>query len=195
MSNDESARRLSLAAAELAELMKATYKQTEDINIDIQREVADDISDMKVESIALKTDMNNKWSTVNNKLNTVNQNLQENRKMMESLMAAMKEEGKKNRIVNALNSERKRAGGWCYDEKGIDWSESLIINILSNFLEGRGRYISSYTTRKFEYQSDASLKKESEKAFRAKLKREILNITGTTPTIVLEDDQWVIYHG
>ena len=83
----------------IVELVKAA-----DINVNIQREVAGNISEMKVESIALKTDLNNK-------LNTVNQNLQENRKTMESLMAAittlnttMTEEGKKNRIVNALNS-------------------------------------------------------------------------------------------
>ena len=192
MSNDESAKRLSLAAAEL---VKAAYKQTEDINIDIQREVADNISDIKVESIALKTDMNNKF-------NTVNQNLQENRKTMESLMTAMTtlnttmtEEGKKNRIVNALNSERKPATGWCFNESSVDISESLIRNILSAFLEGQGWYLGAYTTRYFRYQSDAPLKEESKKAFRDKLKSEIMIITGTIPTIKLTDDRWAIFHG
>lgn len=143
---------------------------------------------MKVESIALKTDMNNK-------LNTVNQNLQKNRKTMESLMAAMKEEGMKNRIVTALNSERKPASGWCYDERGNDRSESLIQNILSMFLEGRGYYIDMYTNSDSRYHSDGPEIEESKEAFRNELKYEIMNITGTIPTIKLTDDRWVIFHG
>ena len=189
MSMDESAKRLSLAAAEL---VKAAYKQTEDINIDIQREVADNISDIKVESIALKTDMNNKF-------NTVNQNLQENRKTMESLMTAMTslnttmtEEGKKNRIVNALNSERKPARGWCFNENGKDGSESLIRNILSAFLEDDGCYIDTYHSGIY---ADGPTEEESKKAFRDKLKSEIMIITGTIPTIKLTDDRWAIFHG
>ena len=167
----------------IVELVKAA-----DINVNIQREVAGNISDMKVESIALKTDMNNK-------LNTVNQNLQENRKTMESLMAAittlnttMTEEGKKNRIVNALNSDRKSATGLFFNEFGIDSTEGLMNNILSLFLEGRGYYIDEY------YNHNAN--EESRKAFRDMLKDEIMNITGTIPTIKFTDDQsWVIYHG
>jgi hypothetical protein len=139
---------------------------------------------------------------MNNKLNTVNQNLHDNQKTMESLMAAittlnttMKEEGKTNRIVNALNSERERATGWCYNDNGFDYSENLISDILFYFLQGQGCYIDTYTARDLSYDEDGPMKEESKEIFRDKLKCEIMIITGTIPTIKLIDGRWVIFHG
>ena len=178
----------------IVELVKAA-----DINVNIQREVAGNISDMKVESIALKTDMNNK-------LNTVNQNLQENRKTMESLMAAvstlnttMTEEGTKNRMVSMIGSARDRnivrAKNWCFNESGAECSEILIKTIISNFLKGGGCYIGTFTTSNLGHYEDGHMKEKSKEAFRDKLKDEIMNITGTFPTIKLTDDRWAIFRG
>jgi gas vesicle protein len=213
MSKDESAKRISQAAEEL---VKAVYKQTEDISTDIQREVADNISDIKIESIALKSDMNNK-------LNTENQNLQDNQKTMESLMTAittlnttlmtaittlnttMKEEGWKNRIVNEIGRTRDRARdrnnanvrvvGWCFDESGIDFSSGIIMSILIMFLKGKGHFIDAYYGTDMRYTSDDAVKEKSKEAFRKQLKGEIMNITGTIPTIKLTNDRWAIFAG
>ena len=119
--------------------------------------------------------------------------LQENWKMMESLMAAMKEEGKKNRIVKALNSECN--GAWCFNEIGVDSTQSVLKQVLCLFLEGRGCYIDTYTTSDLSSSADGPKKEESKKAFRDKLKEEIMIMTGTIPTIKFDDGYWTIYHG
>jgi hypothetical protein len=168
---------------------------SKDESMDIQREVADNISDIKIESIALKNDMNNK-------LNTISQNLQENRKTMESLMTAittlnttMKEEGKKNRIVNAIGGVRdvKKGGfvGWCCNELGTEVYSSLMKSILTNFLDDKGCYIDTYYDRSGHY----GRREDAQEAFRARLKEEITYLTGTIPTIKLTNDRLAIYHG
>jgi vacuolar-type H+-ATPase subunit I/STV1 len=171
---------------------------SKDESMDIQREVADNISDIKIESIALKSDMNNK-------LNTISQNLQENQKTMESLMTAittlnttlnttMKEEGKKNRIANAIGRARYLDyldfAGWFYDESSIDVTSALIKNILHAFLNDKGWYIDTYYPHTERFRTE-----ESKKVFRARLKEEITYLTGTIPIIKLSNDRLAIYHG
>jgi hypothetical protein len=167
---------------------------SKDESMDIQREVADNISDIKIESIALKNDMNNK-------LNTISQNLQENQKTMESLMTAittlnttMKEEGKKNRIVNAIGCVRDAshvgAVGWCYNELGTDVTSDVIKNVLHAFLNDKGWYIDTYYAHTARFRTE-----ESKKVFRARLKEEITYLTGTIPIIKLTNDRLAIFHG
>jgi len=189
MSKDESAKRLSQAAEEL---VKAAYNQTEGISMDIQREVADNISGIKIESIALKSDMNRK-------LNTIDQNLQKNHKTMESLMAAittlntsLKEEGKKNRILNAIGRSRDVNNvRWCCDEHGRDVYSTLMKSILTNFLDDKGCYIDTYhTPTGHNFGTE-----DAQKAFRANLKEEITYLTGTIPIVKLTNDRLAIYHG
>eukprot|EP00536_Pseudo-nitzschia_multiseries_P000784 jgi/Psemu1/282572/fgenesh1_pg.9_\ len=196
---EDSAKQLSKAAAEL---VKAACDQTEGASLDIQREVAANILDLKEESVAFKSDMNNK-------LNTVNQNLQDTKNTMESLLTAInalnkaiKEEGKMNRLnaafprIDKLQTVNQHYGFVCnYDERGHYVGNSInytnfIQDVISSFIKGNG-----YQIGRCGYMHGPGTHEEKLERFRKTLKDDIQSLTGTVPNIAKDvNGTWCIWY-
>ena len=105
----------------------------------------------------------------------------------------IQEEGKKNRIQNAIQLVDERRSFNVYEDSGggvLDSSE-LMKDILFSFVQGRGHYIDEYTTTRGDLETEGG-----KKQFRDKLKDELLKLTGTAPIFKKEKaGKWTVRHG
>ena len=206
MGKQESAsNRLSQAAEELA---KAAIDQTEGIIINIQREIAGNILDLKKESIALKSDTNNKLKTVNQNLQDLQKNQSETKKSVDALLkltatisAQIAEKGKMSRIQNAIESIDRSDKVDLYESgsnHGVISSVVVIKRILFNFSRGAGYVIDDYIDRtSYNPYNNISSKEKEERKLKARiaLGDAVHSLIGKAPEIApAASGKWTMWY-
>jgi len=108
---------------------------------------------------------------------------------------AMKEERKKDRLLNAIQRANDIMKGPIFGKDGVEMSSFVIIIILEQFLKGEGTVLRSYFSKDPRTLHSAEEKSKSEMEFRNELKRVITLLTGTVPSMKqLVGGSWEIHY-
>jgi hypothetical protein len=173
--------RISKAAADL---VKAALEQMEQTKVEIQEYTASNIKELKTESTALRSDMNNK-------INTLNQNVQNLIQKVDEMNTTIQTGNKKNNILGAF--QRMDLIDKFQVSNGTEkmYSTDIVKLILISFAKDRGHYIEKYSM----FTGLSSNEEGRKKQFKDKIVGQIHMLTGTKPLITEDGERVYIRHG
>jgi hypothetical protein len=173
--------RVSKAAADL---VKAALEQMEQTKVEIQEYTASNIKELKTESTALRSDMNNK-------INTLNQNVQNLIQKVDEMNTTIQTGNKKNNILGAF--QRMDLIDKFQVSNGTEkmYSTDIVKLILISFAKDRGHYIEKYSM----FTGLSSNEEGRKKQFKDKIVGQIHMLTGTKPLITEDGERVYIRHG